>query len=760
MSFRIPSRGRAILSLLCALFLLCAPDRGMSQTLGIDCDQPKRNADGKLILNDDGSGKALCEAERATALNYAAIVSETRDRVRSALSGLPPPLWDDLVAHLRTSDVIDDWTYGTSANEADILEQIKAYSTSAPAGAPGEITPPNRAYEKANARKDGLLTRTSYPDDWRGIVKARACGVNASGTVRNGAAVLIWLDPGSIRPRWTPEMVQRTVRVWRSRQYGFNPRDETVPEIVTGTGRLKDWQGNTSSVSSDATIRDCFFSGANAVPEGALALRIPLRRDIDTGRAYETCAGAGTGTDRVGARHLMWVKHNGVYIVPDTALIDPPVDGDGDGKHDPHPDRGDPLLDPPVTDETAAWHLTHSTCRTPRTINAVRPVECDATINGRAVKGTHIRTYRFREVQNDPDDAFRIDMVPVGPGNGELGAIAPAGEPHPIWSETTLFCDGAIPESKAPDIPEPEPDRDWDIPDCAEQHGEEFKGKRLGYRQTITYPEGWPVRDVEVRTIDDDCFDPDLEDPGTEVRPGPNCPEGHSGEIVEGRDLSWWIINWAEPSRHGDPWVRQLAEAAAAFDSGTALFGPPVTPPFNGVTLDRDWHVDKLTCKAPVRITDTRTRAGSCPAGQVGLVTESRTLSWYNRDPGAVPPHVITDREVDEAAASYDADPGQTGLPWFRKVTATPWRETRNTCRPARTCGNTCAERGGVETRNSEGEECVSPKLPKCSTSGIKSGNDSGKGDQDFDGFHDDVDADPTDPNVDGTNGRSEGNTD
>ena len=60
-------------------------------------------------------------------------------------------------------------------------------------------------------------------------------------------------------------------------------------------------------------------------------------------------------------------------------------------------------------------------------------------------------------------------------------------------------------------------------------------------------------------------------------------------------------------------------------------------------------------------------------------------------------------------------------------VGATPWQAQSSNCRPARTCGNTCAERGGVETRNSEGEECVGTTLPKCSTSGNNSGNDGGE---------------------------------
>ncbi len=706
--YALRQSARGIAAALLVLLWLTVP--APAQTLGIDCDQPRRNADGKLILGGDGSQQAQCEADRATALNYAAVVHETGSRIRSALQGLPPPLWGDLVAHLRTSDDIDDWTYA----DATVLNALETLSAAAPAGEPGDIAPMARASDKAASWKSGLLAgKTSYPDDWRGIVKARACGVDASGAVRNGAAVLVWLEPDAIRDRWTPEMVQRTVRARMARREGQYARLDHIPEIVTGTGRLKAWNGNIRDVSGTAAIRGCFFAGANAVPEGALAMQVMLRRKIDMDWKSEICA----DPDQVGSRQLMWARHNGVYIVPEEAVQE-------DGS--PHPDRGDPLLDPPVTSEAAAWHLTGSTCRAPRTIDAVRAEDCDAEINGTPVKGTHIRRFRFREVQNDPHDKFRIDMVPVGPGNGELGVIADAGKPHPVWETVTLFCEGELPDSDAPNIPEPEYDPDWDIPDCAAAHGGQFdEGERRGYRQTITYPPDWPVRDVEVRTIEDDCFAPDVVR-GTEERPGPLCPAGHSGEIVEGRDLSWWNRDWAVPSRHdnGDAGDRTLEQAIRDYNADPSQAGLDW---YDMVLVEKDWHVDKLTCTAPVQVTDTQTRDGSCPAGQTGDVTESRRLSWYNRDPGAVPPHVITDREVDEAAASYDADPGQTGLPWFRKVTATPWQAQSSNCRPARTCGNTCAERGGVETRNSEGEECVSPKLPKCSTSGIKSGNDGGE---------------------------------
>ena len=720
--FRIPRQSAPAFL---ALLWFAAP--ALSQTLGIDCDAPRRNADGRLILGDDGTYQALCEADRATALNYARVVYQTRDLVRSALNGLPPPLWGDLVAHLRDSDAINDWTY----SDTSVLNALKALSAAAPASTDaGDLTPTTRVSQTAQYWTSGLLTdKTSYPREWHVLVKARACGVDADGRITRHAAVLIWLDPQAIRDRWSPEMVQRTVRTWMGQRHGFNARLDRVPDIVTGSGHgsgyLKDWQSRTRNVSGDAAVRACFFSGANAIPDGALALLIPLRRKIDEGWETETC----TDPDEVGARNMMWARHNGVYIVPDQAI-------GADGS--PHALRGEALLDPPVATGADALRLTHSTCRAPRTLDAVRAEKCDAIINDTPVKGTHVRHYRFREVQSDPDDPFRIDMVPVGrdPDNhgNPLGVIAPAGAPHPVWKTVTLFCEGALPESDAPDIPAPvvvpPDDPDWKVPDCRAAHGGRFNaGTRRGVRQTITYPAGWVVRDVEVRSIEDDCFDPVLME-GVEVRitACAAIAAGESGEVVEGRDFQWWNRDWAVPGRHqgGRRGDRRLDQAIAAYDADPAQAG---LDRYDRVMLARDWHVDRFTCKAPVQVTDTQTRPGTCPAGQTGTVIERRSLSWYNRDPGAVPPHVITDREVDQAAADYEADPAQAGLDWFRTVTATSWRETLNTCRTPPpenpeetdrqpTCGWTCSQRGGRERRTSDGEYCEGPKLPLCRSGG------------------------------------------
>ena len=672
----------ALVALFIAPFIALNPAAGLAQTLGIDCDQPRRNADGKLILSDDGIARARCEADRATALNYAAVVRETRDRLRSALAGLPPPLWDDLVSHLRGSNAIGNWDY----TNTDDLERLK------------DLPDP---YRRANYWKGGILEGTTYPDDWRGSVRARACGTGSR------EAVLVWLHPGdpndpddppTIRDRWTPEMVQRAVRAWVQRTEGRNRLVDRIPDIVISENEVKQvWRYNGRE---RALLQDCL----DILPEDTLAMRLSLHRDIDTGRRTERCA-----DPQVGMRRLMWARHNGIYIVPDRAIINPPEDRDGDGRHDPHPDQGEALLDPPVTDEAQAWRLISQTCRTPRTLDAVRPDDCE----GDNVTGVHVRRFRFREVQ-ETTKPYKISMVPVmrdpdDPVN-PLGVIAPDGGPHPVWEETTLFCEGELPDSDAPDIPEPVVDPDWDVPDCRTHWGGRFdEGSRTGYVQTIDYPEDWPVDDVEIRTIEDDCFR-QVEQTGSETRQ-PACPAGHSGKIIERRSFRWYNRDWAVPSRHdnGAEGDRTFKQARDAWKADPSQAGKKW---YEKVVLVRDWHLDRETCEAPRPVTDTQTQIGTCPAGQTGYLTKARTLSWYNRDPGATPPHVITDREVEEAAAAYDANPSQAGLAWYQKVTATPWATQLNKCHvptpptpiTERTCGNTCAERGGREGRNSGGE--------------------------------------------------------
>ena len=679
-----PAQVQALVWLITSVLIsLPAPALAQTQdTLGIDCEQPRLSEAGKLIFGDDGADRAMCEADRRTALHYVNMVTETRDRLRQALSVLPPPIWDHLAQHLRTHQTINAWRY----TDTSMLTRL-------------QTTLPN-IYAISRYWTDGLLNESHIDTPWRSFMRARACGTGRD------AVVLIWLDPAAVRDRWTPEMVQRTVRAWKARteaQYAF---DDSIPRVITATSQLQRSDGRREDISSDSTVVSCF----SAVPTGALALTIPLRLKTTSGTILAAC----TGADEIGVRKLTWTRRNSVYIVSPDAITE---------AGQPHSNRGEPLLGqsailPSVNESNVAdgAFLTSSSCRPPRTLDAVRTADCPATVAGQAVQGKHVRTFRFREVQDDPVDEFRIDMVPVRPGNGELGVIIPAGQPHDVWEETTLFCNpGTIPPSDAPPIPERVAD-DWGYPRCAAAHGGRFNlGDRYGYLQTIQYLPDWPVDDVNVRHIDDDCFRLDWVT-GRQYRAGPQCPAGYTGAIIEARDVRWQDRRWAVPDRQNTAaWDRRLSdqsnpdEAGAVYDvGGTGL---------DRVILVRDWRVVINNCAAPRSMSGTQTRPGAeCPAGQVGEITDGRDLSWYN--PGTPSPACATlpaagrrvcdsvsaqqspvpiSRSVDAAAAAYDS--GVTGYGWWDVVTLTAhWREVSNSCAdPIETGGSKDDDRDGVE---------------------------------------------------------------
>ena len=663
-SFRVQA-----LALTAIILLMSLPAQTFAQTqdtLGIDCDKPRLTESGKLIFGDDGSHRALCEADRRTALTYVGLVTETRDRLRQALTVLPPPLWDHLAQHLRTQNTLNDWRY----TDANILTQLQTTSPT--------------VHAISSYWVDGILHDSTIDASWHRFVKARACGTGRQ------AVILIWLDPTVIRDRWTPGMVQRTVRAWKAKteaQYAF---DESIPRVVTTARQLQRSDGRLEDISSDSTVVTCF----SAVPTGALAFTLSLRFKTKFGTILEAC----TGANEIGVRKLSWMRRNSVYIVPPDAITD---------AGDPHPDRGEPLLGqsaalPSVNDSNVAdgAFLTSSSCRQPRTLDAVRTADCPATVAGQAVQGKHVRTFRFREVQDDPVDEFRIDLVPVRPGTSDLGVIIPPGEPHAVWDETTLFCNpGTIPPSDAPPIPDREAD-DWGYPRCTAAHGGRFNlGDRYGYVQTVTYPPGWPVDEMEVRHIDDDCFRLDWVT-GTQYRPGPACPAGYTGAIIEARNLQWQDRQWAvSDNEHKSAWNRRLSDISNPTEAGTVYDASGTG--LDRVVLVRDWYVVMTNCAAPVAASDTQTRdGGACPAGEVGAITEGRSFSWYN--PGTPTPAcgtlpeagrllctsvsaqqspVPVSRSVDAAAAAYDAGPTSTS--WWDAVTLSrDWHEISNTCTP------------------------------------------------------------------------------
>ena len=556
---------RALTAAAMALGLsLLTPLGAMAQdrALGIDCDQPRVNAEGKLILGDDGSAKAACEADRAMALNYANVVRAARDQLRIALHVVPPPVWQHLTAYLQSNTDVAAWRYtdGTVLTAIDNTFATLGYATRLWAG--------------------GVLANSPIPTDWRDAVRARTCGA-----IGGPAVMVVWLEPTRVRARWEPEMVQRAVRVWLERDGGPHAFADKIPGVVTAAHLLKQADGSERAMTSDPTVQACI---AASVPVDALAMAFGLSQRRQEGRATRPCPDA----DAIGSRRFMWQRQNEIYIVPDMAINE-------DGSD--HAQRGAALIGlnglPSVTTDADGWFLIGSSCREPRTFDVVRTSDCPATLAGQAVEGKHVRTYRFREVQNDPLDPYRVDLVPVGPGNGAFGIIATAGAPHPIWEETSLFCAaGDVAPADAPAIPSRVED-DAPLPSCTDQHGSRYSyGDRYLYRQTVRYPAGWPIDEVEVRHIDDDCFALDWVT-GTETREQ-LCPQWYIGEgIVQSRTLRWQNRSWAvADGENKSDWDRSLPDNTSVADAAR-LYDAGATAGWDEVQLVSDWAVTTNDCE-------------------------------------------------------------------------------------------------------------------------------------------------------------------
>ncbi|MXX87978.1 MAG: hypothetical protein F4Y68_01830 [Boseongicola sp. SB0665_bin_10] len=567
-------------------------------TLGIDCDKPRYNAEGKLILDfTDGARQAICEAYRTTALTYANNVIETANRLRLALQTLPPPVWEDLVEHLRTDDDVADWTF----TDAVAMGRLQALSTAAPQAVSRDgQTTSSGAHGVATHWRNGMLAASGIGADWHPHIRARACGFDANDMPVRGAVVLVWLDPGIVRDSWTSRMVQRTALAWHERRSDRSAATSKVPHVLTAANRITDARGRTREVTGNAAIWTCL----DTVPVGALVERVTLRQPRRGGERALRCE----DPTEIGSRKLVWERRGGVYVVPAFAVL-------ADGSD--HPDRGEPLLGqspdlPLVTEEPDPASATPqpgeflrlgSSCRPPRWLDAVRPQDCPAEINGVAVTGTHVRRFRFRETQSDPVDPFRVDWEPVMPDpldpGSELGIVVPSGVQHPEWASVTVFCD-SIPPSDAPPVPPRV--NDWTPDSCPTQWGGRFdQGERLGYTQHFDYPASWNTsgvkRDEAIRTVDDDCFNP-VAQSGTQKRPRRNCPAGQVGATIEARSFSWWNREWAVPVRHagGTEGNRSLGQAAAAYDANPSQSGLDT---WDIVTLVQDWHVVANTCRTP-----------------------------------------------------------------------------------------------------------------------------------------------------------------
>ena len=484
---------------------IAVPNLALAQDLGIDCHVPRTTLDGRLVYDPKGQTRALCEADRATALNYTELLQTVRDQVTQALRDLPPPLLADFIEHLERDERIGRWR--PEATDLDLLANTNAALTWG----------------------QGILADSGIdPEVWG--IQARACGPTGQGQV------VVWMDPAGLRDRWTPAMVQRTTYAWMEAREG-PVAVERSPKITAGAPTAP----ATRRIDGHERELDVCFDTAegrhSALPRGALAMDATLSWRIDTETENTAC----TDPDEVGferhRRHIL----RGVYV----------------------DDTGEPLLENgQMVSADDAWRVIRDTCRVPREVSILDLQACaaPAMLAGREVQGNVIYTYLFRE-RRDPLDPTAVIEHPV---NGD-GGWTPLGEIHtPQVPPDATFC--AAGDYPAPEGPDSDTVDDVAVDGCAVAHDGRFnQGSRAGYIRRIDYPADWPVADVEVSWIVDRCFAP-VHATGADDRPR-ICPLGQTGGVTEGRAISWYDRTWADRAHNAPGDTRTAAQALGAWSA-------------------------------------------------------------------------------------------------------------------------------------------------------------------------------------------------
>ena len=360
---------------------MAIPNLALAQDLGIDCHVPRTTLDGRLVYDPKGQTRALCEADRATALNYTHLVQTVRDQVAQALRDLPPPLLADFIDHLKTDERIGRWR--PKPTDLDLLANTNAALTWG----------------------QGILADSGIdPEVWG--IQARACGPPGQGQV------VVWLDDASLRDRWTPAMVQRTTYAWMEAREG-PVAVERSPKITAGAPTAP----ATRRIDGHERELDvCFDTTAgrhSALPRGALAMDATLSWRIDIETENIACVDpAEVGFERR-RRDIL----RGFYV----------------------DDAGEPLLENgQMVSADDAWRVIRDTCRPPRDVTILDVQDCAAPgmLAGREVQGNVIYTYLFRERRGLLDPTAVIEH----PVNGD-GGWTPPGEIHtPQVPPDATFC--------------------------------------------------------------------------------------------------------------------------------------------------------------------------------------------------------------------------------------------------------------------------------------------------------------------------------
>ncbi|WP_216365168.1 MULTISPECIES: hypothetical protein [unclassified Roseobacter] len=477
--------------------------------LGIDCDVPRRAPDGRIILDWRGEREALCEADRTTALNHAALLETVRDRVARALHELPPPLLNSFLAHMDAGLPVAEWR----PNQADlqfIAELAETYQRG---------TWFNRAVD---TWRNGVLADTGVvPEEWG--ISVAVCGVRdafAGGSWQ----VLTWMDNATLGERWTPEMVQRAVAAWLDDRDGETGA-ERAPVVTAGTTDaplLRRTDGH------ELAPMDCMgnLSGspwADAIPEPHLTME--TRASVRPSRKVRVLA--CTNLEEVGYTREARHPWRGVFV--DTAGNPVPLTHEGVAKND-------------------GWVVIENTCRPPEERDVLEIAECEEPYTmewtGEQVYGRTHYSFRFREhrapLTAAPEEQIEVVLLPInGDGTWTLAGQQQTPQPNP----PSLFCEpGEAPDGIGGIVTE----TTFPVDSCMVTHSSKFpEGTRTGHRVRYDFPDHWKISDYTVEWIEDQCYIL-LPTPHEETR-AVRCPAGQNGLIREGRSWTVWHRHYANP---------------------------------------------------------------------------------------------------------------------------------------------------------------------------------------------------------------------
>ena len=280
-----------------------SPDPVLAQTgsarpsgvLGIDCETPRLNDAGRILLDLGGTQRRLCEADRETALAWARILESSRDRIAGR------------VEHASAADLRRLITSMEAGNGLSLFG-----------------TTDLRGHFRNSAGRANMPFDVSA---WVPHLRAGLCVDNRR--FDRGARLIVWLLPQRA-DRWSPEMAQHTVFAWRVRSEDVLAARERTPDILMRrpAGAVFGRAGGAERALPDCVGDLMTAAGITGTPAWPLAMDYPVRWTVERETRVEPCPNGELGRVRLRRFGLngVWLDENGLLLRKSGTVVTDPAD--------------------------------------------------------------------------------------------------------------------------------------------------------------------------------------------------------------------------------------------------------------------------------------------------------------------------------------------------------------------------------------------------------------------------------------------------